>query len=71
MSSNDCDLDLAMSVAEYFRLKPDQAGGIVEQMCLVVQGWEKAAQTRLISRDEIERMRVAFGRTDSCSRGTE
>lgn len=61
-SRNDCDLELARSVAEYFRLKPDQAGEIVERMRSVVRGWETAAQALSISRDEVERMRLAFER---------
>ena len=59
-SSNDCDLDLARAVAEYFRLGPERADKIIMDLQAVVKEWEKKAQTLSISRDEIERMRVAF-----------
>jgi len=59
-SSNDCDLDLARTVAEYFRLGPERADEIIRGVQTVVQGWEVNANTLSISRDEIERMRVAF-----------
>jgi len=61
-SRNDCELELALSVAEYFRLDPGRAGELASQLWSVVQGWEKGAQALSISRDEIERMRVAFYR---------
>jgi serine/threonine-protein kinase HipA len=60
-NSNACEVELAMSVAEYFRLDADQAKGIVDQMGSVVKGWESAAKDLSISRDEVARMRAAFG----------
>jgi serine/threonine-protein kinase HipA len=59
-SSNDCDLELARSVAEYFRLDSKQADKVITQLQSAVKGWENAARALTISRDEVERMRVAF-----------
>jgi serine/threonine-protein kinase HipA len=61
-TSNACDVELAMSVAAYFRLDADQAKAIADNMGSVIKGWERVAQDLSISRDEIERMRVAFER---------
>jgi serine/threonine-protein kinase HipA len=60
-SHNDCDLELARSVAEYFRLNSKRSEKIISKLLTVVQGWEQGAKGRSISRDEVERMRGAFG----------
>ena len=59
-SSNALDLDLAMDVAEYFRLSSDQASRHLKQVRTAVKKWELLAQEHGISRSEIERMRPAF-----------
>lgn len=59
-SNNACEVELALSVAEVFRLDSVRAGKIVEQLGSVVMDWEHTARERSISRDEIERMRAAF-----------
>lgn len=59
-SRNDCDVELARSVAEYFRLDAGQAEKVITHLRSVVAAWEKRARALAISRDEVERMRVAF-----------
>lgn len=59
-SGNDCDLELARSVAEYFRLNARRADEVITQLRSVVRCWEGCAKSLSISKEEIERMRMAF-----------
>jgi serine/threonine-protein kinase HipA len=57
---NECSLELAFSVAEYFRLSKKRAEQVVKDVEMAVKEWENKARVRGLNRDEIERMRAAF-----------
>lgn len=57
-------VDLAMEVAEYFRLSPRQAKDIAREVGLAVKGWRSAASACGLSRSDIERMESAFEHQD-------
>lgn len=59
-SSNALDFDLAMDVADYFRLSPAQANQHLKQIRTAVEKWETLAREQGISKSEIDRMRPAF-----------
>ncbi len=59
-ADNSLDLDVAMEVAEYFRLSKDRASQIIQEVSTVVQDWKKVASTYKISNAEQERMSAAF-----------
>jgi len=59
-TSNALDLDLARSVAPYFRLKPDQADTILAQVLGAVRTWPQEAEAHQVSREEQQRMSRAF-----------
>ncbi len=59
-TSNALDLDLAVEVAEYFRVKPKRRDELMQQIRDAVSGWESVAQSNGISTSEISRMRPAF-----------
>ena len=59
-NSGALDLDLAMSVAEYFRLTAKEAQSVRSQVLEAVRSWEKTAKQIGISRSEIEIMQPAF-----------
>lgn len=54
------DLDLARSVAPYFRLSMADAHGIIEQCKAVVRQWPKIANNLQVRAREQERMASAF-----------
>jgi serine/threonine-protein kinase HipA len=54
------DFDLALSVAEYFRLTQKEAHSILSRVSETVSRWEKIAKQIGISRSEVEIMRSAF-----------
>jgi serine/threonine-protein kinase HipA len=58
--SGALDLELSMSVAEYFRLTVKKAQSIQSQVLRTVSQWEKIAKRIGISTSEIEFMRTAF-----------
>jgi serine/threonine-protein kinase HipA len=58
--SGALDLELAISVAEYFRLTVKKAQSIQSQVLRTVSQWEKIAKRIGISTSEIEFMRTAF-----------
>jgi len=58
--SGALDYDLALRVAEYFRLNAKEAQSILYEVLEVVRNWEKTAKQIGISRSEIEAMRPAF-----------
>lgn len=59
-ADNAMDLDLARSVAPYFRLSKAGADGIIEQSKAVVQQWPKIANKLQVRAREQERMASAF-----------
>lgn len=59
-NSGELDFELAMSVAEYFRLEQNEAFLIQSEVRNSVSIWEKAARKIKISSVEIELMRPAF-----------
>jgi len=59
-TSNELDLELAMGVAEYFRINPARANQLLKQITTAVKKWESRARALGISQSEIERMRPAF-----------
>lgn len=59
---NSLDLDLALSVAPYFRLSKSGALSIMETIRDVVSSWRERAKALGIKKSEIERMNRAFER---------
>ncbi len=59
-ADNAIDLDLARSVAPYFRLSIADADGIIEQSKAVVRQWPKIANNLQVRAREQERMASAF-----------
>jgi serine/threonine-protein kinase HipA len=59
-TDNSQDLDLALKVAPYFRVKHTQALEIVKDSVSVVANWRTVAKSLGIGRDEQERMASAF-----------
>lgn len=59
-SDNSQDLDLALSVAEYFRLTSKNANRIVGEVISAVRQWRNEATSLGISKGEQERMSHAF-----------
>lgn len=59
-TDNSLDFELARSVAQYFRLKDQQALTIIEQVKSVREDWRTYATTLGISRNEQEMMEPAF-----------
>jgi len=57
---NSLDLDLALSVAEYFRLDNRKSAEIIGQIKDVVKGWREVAKGNGIPRSEQDRMANAF-----------
>lgn len=59
-SDNTQDLDLALSVIEYFRLKKPQAEKIIEDVTTAVNEWRAVASTAGIAKGEQDRVSHAF-----------
>ncbi len=59
-ADNSLDLDLAMEVADYFRLSDDKASQIIQEISNVVKDWRKVAAKYKISNAEQERISAAF-----------
>ena len=59
-TDNSLDLNLAMEVADYFRLHDHKASQIIQEVSGVVKDWKKVAAAYKISGAEQERMSVAF-----------
>jgi serine/threonine-protein kinase HipA len=57
---NSLNLDLALSVIDYFRLKEKEAKAIINRVQLSVNNWRKIAGEVKISRVEQNRMEAAF-----------
>lgn len=58
-------LDLALSVAEDFRLSPDEAKAIIKEVGAGVAQWRDVAQAQALDRREIDRMASAFEHADA------
>jgi serine/threonine-protein kinase HipA len=58
-TDNSQNLELALDVAEHFRLKKFEAKNILNEIVQVVQGWKKIA-AKMIPKREISRMSRAF-----------
>jgi serine/threonine-protein kinase HipA len=61
-SDNALDLDLARSVAPYFRIKNAEATSIIERLAAAVSGWSDVATALGIRRSEQDDMADAFRR---------
>lgn len=59
-ADNAMDLDLARSVAPYFRISKADANEIIERSQAVVQQWPKIANSLQVRAREQERMATAF-----------
>ena len=59
---NSLDFDLALSVAQYFRLPKPDALSIIEAIRGVVSTWQERAKALGIRRTEIQLMQRAFQR---------
>ena len=59
-ADNSLDLNVAIEVANYFRLTKNKASQIIEQVADVVKDWRKVAAKYKISNAEQERMSAAF-----------
>lgn len=59
-TDNSQDLGLAKKVAEYFRIKPDRADEIINEVVSVVKKWRKEADKIGISTAEQDQMAEAF-----------
>jgi serine/threonine-protein kinase HipA len=59
-SDNAMDLELAQSVAPYFRVSVEQAEEIISNQILVVSQWRTIADSLLISYREQQQMEAAF-----------
>jgi len=57
---NAQDLNLAQEVAPYFRLKPEEARGIIQEIGKAVKLWQKEAAALGLTKKEQERMSEAF-----------
>jgi serine/threonine-protein kinase HipA len=57
---NALDVELVMSVAEYFRLKRQEATTIRDEVMRVLSGWRERAGRLRLPAAEIDRMEVAF-----------
>lgn len=59
-TDNSLDLDLALSVAEYFRIKNTSSKKIIKQVKKAVSQWREVANKTGISRSEQDFMKKAF-----------
>ena len=64
IEDTSASLDLALSVAEYFDLKLDQAKSIAAEVGIAVSGWRREAKKAGIADSEINRMASAFDHED-------
>ncbi|MFI5343746.1 MAG: type II toxin-antitoxin system HipA family toxin [Chlamydiales bacterium] len=63
-SDNSQDLDLAKEVAPYFRIQPEKASKIIQEVTYAVKGWRNGATSLGISAKEQDRMARAFRISD-------
>ena len=62
MDDNSLEFDLAMEVAEYFRLSNEKAKILIPQIKSAVKNWRTVAKSYGISKDEQEMMSPAFSK---------
>ncbi len=60
LDDNSLDLDLVLSVSDFFRLEKEEAQMIIEQIKKVVSNWRQEAKNYQISSSEQDRMENAF-----------
>jgi serine/threonine-protein kinase HipA len=58
------DLEICMSVANYFALKPNEASAIAGEVAAAVVGWRDIAKACKLTKFDIERMESAFEHDD-------
>lgn len=61
---NELDLNLALSVCQYFRIENNRAIAIIEEVKSAVRNWREIAKKYNISKSEQELMSRAFSRVD-------
>ena len=59
-TDNSLDLDLAISIADFFRINKKQAKKIIDKIKLAVKDWRAIAKYIGISKSEQDRMQTAF-----------
>jgi serine/threonine-protein kinase HipA len=59
-----CDVNLALSSAEYFSLGPKDAKAIVKEVASVTVAWREVATAAGASQSEVHRMASAFEHSD-------
>ena len=62
-------LDVAMSVAGYFELKPDEARAVAREVGQAVKNWRQIASARGLSKVALDRMSSAFEHKDLAAAG--
>jgi len=62
MDDNSLDLELALEVAEYFRLSNERANAIIKQVKESVQNWRTVSKRYSISKEEQDLMSPAFSK---------
>lgn len=65
-NNNACDLDLARSVGQHFRISKKRQESIITEVMEAVKAWEECATKLGLKRSEIDRMRTAFLTAGSC-----
>jgi serine/threonine-protein kinase HipA len=60
MENNALDIDLAISVGDYFRLGKGEMNNIIDEVKSGVSGWQKIANEINIPRSEQTMMATAF-----------
>jgi serine/threonine-protein kinase HipA len=60
-TDNSLSLELAIEVAEYFRLSKDRAEIIIREVVSSVQHWKEIATHLGISNSQVQNMKDAFG----------
>jgi serine/threonine-protein kinase HipA len=61
---NTASLEVALTAAKHFGVKPQEAHAIAMDVGTAVNNWRRVAESLGLSRDEIERMRSAFEHDD-------
>lgn len=64
LDDGTASLDVALGVADYFGLKPGEAGAIVAEVGQAVSGWRREAARLGVNSREIDRMASAFEHED-------
>jgi serine/threonine-protein kinase HipA len=64
LDDGTCDIDLVLSVAEFFSLAAAEAKNIVKEVATSTANWREAATAMGARRSEIQRMESAFEHRD-------